>query len=327
MKMQLNSMRIVKAGPIDDVFIDFTDKAQHQPLSTCIIAGANGSGKTTILELIAQLPELFCPNRKNRLTKDVTYVQIDWLIDDKIFSLCYGEKPIDAQINPTENLCYLAPHFNRSENGSIARRFHSILHRDESKQLKCKDLEDLKNIDLPTIIYFPFTRFISNVMGLQINKEVITHQLVHRIQPNERFAGSYNSYLTWLDYAEPNEYQAVINFMNRVDLDGKTYFQDRQNLGTMVKLKNGDLHRLDELSSGEQNLFIIMLELKRRLVNNSIVLIDEIENSLHPAFQQKLAYILLELQKQIPFQLIITTHSPEFIKSFGSDKLRFLTQI
>ena len=320
-------MRVVKAGPIDDIFIDFTDKKQHTPLSICVIAGANGSGKTTILELIAQLPELFCPNRKNRLTKKSEYVQIDWLIDGKTFSLCYGRKPDNAQINSAENLCYLSPHFNREEKGKIARKLHSILHKDESKQLKCKDLEDLKNIDLPTIIYFPFTRFIVNVQGSQINKEIISHQLVNRILPNERFAGSYNSYLTWLDYAEPNEYQAVIDFMNRIDLDGKTYFQDRQSLSAMVKLKNGAIHRLDELSSGEQNLFIVLLELKRRLVNDSIVLIDEIENSLHPAFQQKLAYALLELQKQIPFQLIITTHSSEFIKSFGSDKLRFLTPI
>lgn len=324
--MQLKSMRIVKAGPIDDIFIDFTDKI-HNPLSTCIIAGANGSGKTTILELIAQLPELFCPQRKNRLTKKVEYVQIDWLIDAKTFSLCYGNKPSDAQINSLENLCYFAPNFERKEKGATARRFHSILHKDESKQVRCKDLEDLKNIDLPTIIYFPFTRFIANVSGNQVNKETIIHQLVNRIEPGRSYSGSYSSYLTWLDYAEPKEYQAVIDFVNNIDLDGKTYYQDRQNLGTMVKLKNGEIHRLDELSSGEQNLFIILLELKRRLVNNSIVLIDEIENSLHPAFQQKLAYMLLELQKEIPFQLVITTHSPEFIKTFGGDKLRFLNQI
>ncbi len=325
--MQLKSMRIVKAGPIDDIFIDFTDKLLHNPLSTCIIAGANGSGKTTILELITQLPELFCPQRKDKLTKEVEYVQIDWLIDSKVFSLCYGKKPSDSSINTLENLCYLAPNFERKEKGSIARRFHSILHNDEHKQVRCKDLEDIKNIDLPTIIYFPFTRFIANLSGKQVNKEMIIHQLVNRIDPNERFRGSYSSYLTWLDYAEPLEYQAVIDFLNDIDLDGKTYFQDRLNLSTMVKLKTGNIHRLDELSSGEQNLFIILLELKRRLVNNSIVLIDEIENSLHPAFQQKLAYMLIELQKKVPFQLIITTHSPEFIKTFGSDKLRFLTQI
>ena len=327
MKMQLNSMRIIKAGPIDDIFIDFTDKIFHNPLSTCIIAGANGSGKTTILELIAQLPELFCPQRKDKILKVVEYVQIDWLIDTKTFSLCYGKKPADASINALENLCYFAPSYDRKEKGSIARRFHSILHKDEHKQVRCKDLEDIKNIDLPTIIYFPFTRFISNVSGKQINQETIIHQLVNRIEPSRHYSGSYSSYLTWLDYAEPVEYQAVIDFMNNIDLDGKTYFQDRQKLSTMIKLKSGEIHRLNELSSGEQNLFIILLELKRRLVNNSIVLIDEIENSLHPAFQQKLAYMLSELQKTIPFQLIITTHSPEFIKTFGSDKLRLLNQI
>jgi AAA15 family ATPase/GTPase len=76
----------------------------------------------------------------------------------------------------------------------------------------------------------------------------------------------------------------------------------------------------------EQNILIMLLELRRRLIPGSIVLLDEIENSLHPAFQHRLAQNLLQLQKQIPFQLILTTHQAVFVKIFGENSTRILTE-
>ncbi|HAI70568.1 MAG TPA: hypothetical protein DCM38_14165, partial [Gammaproteobacteria bacterium] len=55
------------------------------------------------------------------------------------------------------------------------------------------------------------------------------------------------------------------------------------------------------------------------------VLLDEIENSQHPDFQHRLAQNLLQLQRQIPFQLILTTHQPAFVKIFGEKGTRLLT--
>jgi AAA15 family ATPase/GTPase len=51
-----------------------------------------------------------------------------------------------------------------------------------------------------------------------------------------------------------------------------------------VRTLDGSEHPLNQLSSGEQNILIMLLELWRRLLPGSIVLIDEIENSLHTEF-------------------------------------------
>ena len=83
---------------------------------------------------------------------------------------------------------------------------------------------------------------------------------------------------------------------------------------------------LEQLSSGEQNILIMLLELRRRLIPHSIVLIDEIENSLHPAFQHRIVNGLKRLQEIIPFQLIVTSHSLTILEAFGTQSARILTQ-
>jgi predicted ATPase len=96
-------------------------------------------------------------------------------------------------------------------------------------------------------------------------------------------------------------------------------------LEVIVKTANGREHKLHELSSGEQNLLIMFTELRRKLLPGSVVLIDEIENSLHPAYQHRLAQGLLKLQQEVPYQLIVTTHAPAFVEIFGEENTRILT--
>ena len=86
------------------------------------------------------------------------------------------------------------------------------------------------------------------------------------------------------------------------------------------------MHYLEHLSSGEQNILIMLLELRRRLRPGSIVLIDEIENGLHPALQKQLAESLRRMQEGMSFQLIVTTHAIPFVEIFGPGSTRILTE-
>ncbi len=114
--------------------------------------------------------------------------------------------------------------------------------------------------------------------------------------------------------------------MNDLDIDGKTFSISRRDFKVLVTTQNGGSHFLEGMSSGEQHLLIMLLELRRRLLPYSIVLIDEIENSLHPAFQKKLAELLKRMQKLIPFQLIVTTPSLAIVEAFGPTSTRILTE-
>lgn len=177
----------------------------------------------------------------------------------------------------------------------------------------------------PSLLCFPHNRSIAPVSPTQVNREVIKCDWVYYYKAVRTSEGSFDSYLVWRDYAEPNTFARVIEFVD-VIFDGKTFGMHRRTLRAIVRTQDGGRHHLSELSSGEQNILIMLLELRRRLRRYSIVLIDEIENSLHPAFQHRIVNGLKQMQEIIPFQLIVTSHSLTILEAFGTQSARILTQ-
>jgi predicted ATPase len=352
MKIQISSLRTVNCGPLDDVCIDFTDEA-GQPQSVIVLAGANGSGKTTILELIFALCELVMSDwtsarvrdkefRGHRILSRTTYAQLTLLIDGaERFTIYYGD-PVSGEPAPDAHpgSHYLWRHKDVRTNkygpsADLIGRIHlaflqqrdqvlSVLNNDGS----ANNINPLKaGGDLvPSILYFPVGRYLTHTKGSQIQREDTVYHWTYCYEPAQRFSGSLDSYLIWLDYAEPERFQRAIDFMADLNIDGKRFGVERKQLRATVTTRDGKTHGLEDLSAGEQHILILLLELYRRLLPGSIVLIDEIENSLHPALQYRLAQLLKRMQQYMPFQLIVTTHAPAFVESFGTQAVRILTE-
>jgi ABC-type multidrug transport system ATPase subunit len=77
---------------------------------------------------------------------------------------------------------------------------------------------------------------------------------------------------------------------------------------------------LKDLSSGEKNLIIILFELLFESNWRSLVLIDEPEISLHPAWQVKFTHILEKIKNLTEQSFLLATHSPNLI----DDKFDYL---
>jgi len=326
MKLELRSVRIKNIGPIDDIKIDFFN-ASGKTLPVCVIGGANGSGKTTVLEVIASLAEILQTGKAGAFLRSKTngYAQADLLIDEYDFSIFFGTSPSDAELKKE--------HCGEQAEGItfVSTPLYADLHqRIENQQGNPSPWRlsgtywAVKNL-VPSLIYLPHSRSLEPVSGQQIHKEDANYSFIHRFQTVRKFPGSLTSYLIYLDYAEPEQFSDVRNFLNGLNFDGKTFHVSRKALDVSVKTANGREHSLHELSSGEQNLLIIFTELRRKLLPGSVVLIDEIENSLHPAYQHRLAQGLLALQREVPYQLIVTTHAPAFVEIFGKESTRILT--
>lgn len=87
----------------------------------------------------------------------------------------------------------------------------------------------------------------------------------------------------------------------------------------MEVTKTGETFRIEQLSDGEKNMIAMVGDLARRLTlasgtnahtldGTGIVLIDEVELHLHPAWQR---YLLPRLLETFPgIQFLVTTHSP-----------------
>jgi predicted ATP-binding protein involved in virulence len=70
---------------------------------------------------------------------------------------------------------------------------------------------------------------------------------------------------------------------------------------------------LENLSSGEQHELVLFYELLFKVDQNSLVLLDEPELSLHIVWQQQFLRDLEEITKLTGFDILMATHSPQII--------------
>jgi len=70
---------------------------------------------------------------------------------------------------------------------------------------------------------------------------------------------------------------------------------------------------IEALSSGEQHQLVLFFELLFEIKENSLILIDEPELSLHVAWQKKFVGDLMEIIDLNKFDVVLATHSPQLI--------------
>ncbi len=110
-------------------------------------------------------------------------------------------------------------------------------------------------------------------------------------------------------------------------LPGFSGLRVQRDLLHMVIRKGATLLAIDQLSDGEKLLLALAADLARRLAithpegdplqGEAMVLIDEIELHLHPAWQRK---VLGRLRATFPnCQFVVTTHSPQVLSEVPND--------
>lgn len=88
---------------------------------------------------------------------------------------------------------------------------------------------------------------------------------------------------------------------------------------------NGTLLSSNDLSSGEKQILLLLLRVFLLNENESVVLIDEPENSLDISWQYKLIDILTHLNPNAQF--FITTHSPSIFGNGWGDKIIYMEDV
>lgn len=86
------------------------------------------------------------------------------------------------------------------------------------------------------------------------------------------------------------------------------------------KIKTKNIYKISEASSGEQCIFTTLVGISCNIKDNSLILIDEPEISLHPEWQEKYIQLLIEtFQNYKNCHFIIATHSPQLISKLSKD--------
>ena len=101
-------------------------------------------------------------------------------------------------------------------------------------------------------------------------------------------------------------------FVNGKGLSNKKMVLNEHD-GISFRSDSGRIVPIHKLSSGEQNLVILFYRLVFETEPNTLLLIDEPENSLHVEWLQKMLSDYLVMESNLGCQMIIATHSPTFI--------------
>ncbi|WP_168879724.1 AAA family ATPase [Rhizobium sp. P28RR-XV] len=134
-------------------------------------------------------------------------------------------------------------------------------------------------------------------------------------------------------YRDP-QLEAIRALIKQIDgFSDVSYSSTNEPEGLYFEKLDGTMVHVSVLSSGERSFIILLADLARRLQTmepgvtlaeiSGIVLIDEIELNLHPAWQSK---IITTLQSVfLKCQFVITTHSPQVVSAVESDHVRALS--
>lgn len=214
-------------------------------------------------------------------------------------------------------------------------------------QLQDKSSE---NVSLPLVVYYPChdTQFnATNGITPTYQRNDIFNALDHALSGKPL---NFNYFFEWFKWQENLARQtdskrlleivtnAVLSMLN----DPTTtpiYSKLRTNWidtprGELIIDKNGSDIKVAQLSSGEKRLLSLVADLARRLAianpsldnplrGNGIVLIDEIEQHLHPRWQR---VVLLRLQNTFPnCQFVVTTHSPQVLQNADRENIQVIS--
>ena len=140
-------------------------------------------------------------------------------------------------------------------------------------------------------------------------------------------------YMTMLDnivYSNPDRSVAdsidayakmVNNIFDSFQTNTKFIGRNGQSRIPWFKNKAGSIFDINGLSSGEKQLFCRYMSFYMVEPNNAIIMVDEPENSLHPAWQQGIVSMFKKLGENN--QVLVATQSPHVIASVQKENIRF----
>ena len=298
--MKIKNLHIKEFKGLRDISINF--EKNDEPLDLVVLAGSNGSGKTRVLESILKY-----------FQDNLNYKQNN--IEAGIF---YEEKEKNCISN-------VGDFFDGLENFSY-REVNNPLHE--------KYIEIKKKLDiLPKIIYVP-TEINFQKMNVASTTLVQEYKFINIVNTN--LIKDIPSYIAtkMISAMLKNKNEKVGDVQKKVFDEINEIFenlsinvkvedisQDGRNI-TLFTNSSGDEFDINELSSGEKQLFLRTLAIKMLNPENSIILIDEPELSLHPKWQQKIVDVYRKIGENN--QIIIATHSPHILGSVRKENIMLL---
>ncbi len=299
--MKIKWLYIKEYKGLKDISIDFND-SDNEILDLVVLAGINGSGKTRILESVLD----YFKNKINFIENKNTI---------HIFFNKNEEDCLDEVYNPDT--------------------LYQILNSYNDKNIFVKERKIMEeNLKVfPKIIYVPTE---INFQKVEIASPMLVQEYKFLNVVDSGLIKDVPSYIATRIMEMANEQEdipmgkireVVFKEINEIfeilDLDIKISGVSKNAKSIPIFTNSaGEKFDINELSSGEKQLFLRTLAIKMLNPENSIILIDEPELSLHPKWQQKIVDVYRKIGKNN--QIIIATHSPHILGSVKKENIMLL---
>jgi ABC-type lipoprotein export system ATPase subunit len=304
--------------------ISFVDPVTGTVRPLTVLAGSNGSGKTTLLDSIEALLAFKLNAARDDLIKEAQATGTIHLT----LELLPGDLPSSAR---TEELfVHGKPEivtFSAGERGGNGLQ-NAEQPSDESPAVQALHqavaLVSQGEAKLHGgLLYFPHDRRLAVTRGGSITPPEEKQEWLFRFSPSDKWSGSLEQLWVWQNYLDLEEKtrgrQRLAPFVEVVET---VLGQDRR-----ITISKGRAWvpvaweqagerpqvRLDQLPSGEQQALLLFGEIARRMRRGAVIMIDEVENSLHPTLQRLAMWNLERIAREWEAQVIVATHSLEVI--------------
>jgi predicted ATP-binding protein involved in virulence len=230
---------------------------------------------------------------------------------------------LEWEIRQTKTNAQISKFSELKELDRLANQVHEADRRDES-------------LSLPVVVYYSSERLAVHEKN-QLGEEDTSVFNTYDDALNGKSL-NFKWFLNWFIWKEDNRsteqtlldtiQSAIFTILN----DDENVFKSlktnrtRRNDYRLIMEKGKAKIEINQLSSGEKSLFVLVSDLARRLSlanpqsenplkdGQGIVLIDEIDLHLHPRWQRKVLTCLQEIFPKI--QWVVTTHSPLVISGY-----------
>ena len=313
--MKIEKVHIKNIKGIKDLELSF--RKDDKILDLIVLAGVNGSGKTTILEAIKD----FFNNKYLNFNKpEKSNVNLDIFFED------FEKKQIEeAEKSSIDNYEHKLQDFfsalqsyeyNRKNNGEYYSYLIAKFFENPPKIIYVPAENKFEEIQTYSTTLSKKYKFINT-----INSNVI-RDIPSYIATRRNYLATIEEDLTMKEITNKvvNEINDIFNILE-LDVKLKGFSKDERTI-PIFENSAGEEFDINDLSSGEKQLFLRTLSIKMLEPDNSIILIDEPELSLHPKWQQRIIEVYKNIGKNN--QIIVATHSPHILGSVSNENIFIL---
>lgn len=327
--MRVHRLELQDYRGIRELSLDFDPRVN-------VIVGENGAGKSAVLDALAVMLSRLVSRYTTSTATGRFFSQSD---------VSNGRPVLTASVTATFQGAPLQWTVARTGRGKTSQTISNLSQIKDVAARVLARLNEEAAVDLPLAIFYPTNRAVLDI-PLRIRKK---HPFVQLEAYDDALTGARNDFRIFFEW-----------FRNREDLENELRVQKKNhrdrdlnavrsaiesllpNLGSlrvrrsplrMTLVKGKTELQVDQLSDGEKCLLALAGDLARRLAmanptlanpleGSGIVLVDEIDLHLHPAWQR---IVVQALGRTFPnCQWIVSTHSPHVLNHMAKESVFIL---